>query len=110
MTEWGLCHESGELYFGRDWQHHRRYCKRLQTDIEARMKKADSVDEFNALTRYNKAITVLVAVCNYVGTHSMAADGLAECLDTQNHFVSLEPVVSVRSPDNSQSTGFAYDH
>ncbi len=96
INEWEGVTESSEPYFGSSWKTHSRYCKRLYDDIDAKLQPLQDLQQYNTLIRLNKHVSTIIAICKFVASHGLAHEALAEVLDQQTQFLTLDPLVEPR--------------
>jgi hypothetical protein len=98
LKEFEESSEAADQYFGNSWKNHTRYCHRLALDLDERIKGTKDMAEFKTLSMYSKQILVLITICNYIKKLGLASNGFADLLESQLHFLKMDPAAEVRLP------------
>ncbi|CAK0837588.1 unnamed protein product, partial [Prorocentrum cordatum] len=104
-----------ELFFGKSWKHHTRYCKRVYDDIEARIASLksepasdDQASELSPLQMWVKKVSSLRAFCGQMNLTGVESAKFSEVYDSQIAFLALVPTCDIESfmPDHLRQSRF----
>jgi hypothetical protein len=91
--------EHDGTFFGDNWKTRNRNLKRMLIDADTRVSSPEcSVEEAASLAGWAKVVGAFSHVCTYISQHGLGSDGYAKAIDSQMHFLALDPVCTLRFP------------
>lgn len=91
--------ESFSAWFGDEWKSNRRTLKRLIDDITKFLDGVEDMVEYDVLTRQKKRLQAMVQISDFANKSGVSHAGMLEVVDSQMHFLTLEPVAALRLPE-----------
>jgi len=91
-------HPQFSNWFGNEHKTNRRSIKKLVDDLKKHIDSTKDLEEYSILSKQRKRAEVVLAILDFCNRNGVAHVGLVDLIDTQRHFLRMDPPATLVFP------------